>query len=285
MGRADIYVTAGEGAMKFLLSELLRTIVRSWRLVGWVLGGAVIAALAFVIFLILWVARGEWGENRLIVLFEPGVSGEQIRQVYRQVREWEAISEVLYITRDDPRLAQDGVDPERAPAGYLRVTVRHASQAAEAQAALRDLPGVAAVQSYQKGALRTLIASDSGVRTAVTLLQIGALALSTVALFVVLRVLAGAWRGELEILYLSGVAPRAVRGAFFSFAVLSSLVVGVLALCVIIGVRDLSFVHQWVPELSQPGSFGYVSVMGLGVAALVGMGAGAFGAWVAGRRL
>jgi hypothetical protein len=160
--------------MKFLLSELLRTIVRSWRLVGWVLGGAVIAALAFVIFLILWVARGEWGENRLIVLFEPGVSGEQIRQVYRQVREWEAISEVLYITRDDPRLAQDGVDPERAPAGYLRVTVRHASQAAEAQAALRDLPGVAAVQSYQKGALRTLIASDSGVRTAVTLLQIGA---------------------------------------------------------------------------------------------------------------
>jgi hypothetical protein len=285
MGRADIYVTAGEGAMKFLLSELLRTIVRSWRLVGWVLGGAVIAALAFVIFLILWVARGEWGENRLIVLFEPGVSGEQIRQVYRQVREWEAISEVLYITRDDPRLAQDGVDPERAPAGYLRVTVRHASQAAEAQAALRDLPGVAAVQSYQKGALRTLIASDSGVRTAVTLLQIGALALSTVALFVVLRVLAGAWRGELEILYLSGVAPRAVRGAFFSFAVLSSLVVGVLALCVIIGVRDLSFVNQWVPELSQPGSFGYVSVMGLGVAALVGMGAGAFGAWVAGRRL
>jgi hypothetical protein len=285
MGRADMYVTAGEGAMKFLLSELLRTIVRSWRLVGWVLGGAVIAALAFVIFLILWVASGEWGENRLIVLFEPGVSGEQIRQVYRQVREWEAISEVLYITRDDPRLAQDGVDPERAPAGYLRVTVRHASQAAEAQAALRDLPGVAAVQSYQKGALRTLIASDSGVRTAVTLLQIGALALSTVALFVVLRVLAGAWRGELEILYLSGVAPRAVRGAFFSFAVLSSLVVGVLALCVIIGVRDLSFVHQWVPELSQPGSFGYVSVMGLGVAALVGMGAGAFGAWVAGRRL
>jgi hypothetical protein len=285
MGRADIYVTAGEGAMKFLLSELLRTIVRSWRLVGRVLGGAVIAALAFVIFFILWVARGEWGENRLIVLFEPGVSGEQIRQVYRQVREWEAISEVLYITRDDPRLAQDGVDPERAPAGYLRVTVRHASQAAEAQAALRDLPGVAAVQSYQKGALRTLIASDSGVRTAVTLLQIGALALSTVALFVVLRVLAGAWRGELEILYLSGVAPRAVRGAFFSFAVLSSLVVGFLALCVIIGVRDLSFVRQWVPELSQPGSFGYVSVMGLGVAALVGMGAGAFGAWIAGRRL
>jgi hypothetical protein len=285
MGRANIYVTAGEGAMKFLLSELLRTIVRSWRLVGWVLGGAVIAALAFVIFLILWVARGEWGENRLIVLFEPGVSGEQIRQVYRQVREWEAISEVLYITRDDPRLAQDGVDPERAPAGYLRVTVRHASQAAEAQAALRDLAGVAAVQSYQKGALRTLIASDSGVRTAVTLLQIGALALSMVALFVVLRVLAGAWRGELEILYLSGVAPRAVRGAFFSFAVLSSLVVGVLALCVIIGVRDLSFVHQWVPELSQPGSFGYVSVMGLGVAALVGMGAGAFGAWIVGKRL
>jgi F0F1-type ATP synthase membrane subunit a len=49
--------------MKFLLSELLRTIVRSWRLVGWVLGGAVIAALAFVIFLILWVARGSGGRT------------------------------------------------------------------------------------------------------------------------------------------------------------------------------------------------------------------------------
>jgi len=271
--------------MKFLVIELLRTVLRSWRLVGWVLGGAVIATLAFVIFLILWVARGEWGENRLIVLFEPGVSGEQIRQVYRQVREWETISEVLYITRDDPRLAQDGVDPERAPAGYLRVTVRHASQAAEAQAALRDLPGVAAVQSYQKGALRTLIASDSGVRTAVTLLQIGALVLSTVVLLVVLRVLASAWRGELEILHLSGVAPRTVRGAFFSFAMLSSLIIAILALCVIMGVKDLNLVRQWVPELSQPGSLGYVSIAGIGVAVLVGMGAGAVGAWVVGRRL
>ncbi len=268
----------------FLIVELVRSVIAHWRVLLSVLGGVLIAALGFFIFLVLGVARSDWGENRLIVLFEPGVSGEQIRRVYRQVREWEAISEVLYITKDDPRFVQDGIDPERAPAGYLRVTVRRASQTLEAQAALRDLPGVAAVQSYQKGALRELLASDSRARSTATLLQMSALILSLVALGVVMRVLVRAWQGELEILYLSGVAPGAVRGAFFSVALICSVLAGLLALCVVLLVRDTSAVRSWVPELGQPGGFGYVSVMGLGVALLVGAGAGAVGAWIAWKR-
>lgn len=268
----------------FLIKELTRAALTNWRILLRVLGGVLITALAFAIFLVLWVARGDWGENRLIVLFEPGVSSEQIRQVYRQVREWEVISEVLYITKEDPRFAQEGIDPERAPAGYLRVTVRQAAQTAEAQAALRELPGVADVQSYQKGALRALLASDSGARTAVTILQGGALLISLIALWVIMRVLAGTWRGELEILYLSGVALGAVRGAFFSIAMFCSVLAGLLALGVTFFMRDVSGMHFWVPELSQPGSFEHVSLVGIGIALLVGIGAGGVGAWAAQRR-
>ncbi len=268
----------------FLIKELMRTALTNWRILLWIVGGVLIATLAFVIFLVLWVARGDWGENRLIVLFEPGVSGEQIRQVYRQVREWEVISEVLYITKDDPRAAQDGIDPERTPAGYLRVTVRQAAHTAEAQAALRELPGVADVQSYQKGALRALLASDSGAHTVVTLWQVGALIISLIALWVVMRALAGAWQGELEILYLSGIAPGEVRWAFFAIAIFCSMLAGIFALAVIFSVRNASAVHHWVPELGQPGSFEYVSLIGIGIALLVGIGAGGFGIWTGLRR-
>lgn len=268
----------------FLIKELMRTALSQWRLMLWVFGGVLVTACAFVVFLVLWVARGAWGENRLIVLFEPGVSSEQIRHVYRQVREWEAISEVLYITKDDPRFAQDGIDPERAPAGYLRVTVRHAAQSAEAQAALRDLLGVADVQSYQKGPLRTKLITDSGARTLGTIVQVSSVLISALALGAIMRALARAWRGELEILYLSGVAPGVVREAFFVVAVIYSALSGILALCITLFVRDASVVRSWVPELSQPGSLEYVTMVGALLALLVGMGVGVFGAWVAQRR-
>lgn len=268
----------------FLIKELTRAVLTNWRLLLWVLGGICVAAFAFVIFLVLWIARGDWGENRLIVLFEPGVSAEQIRQVYRQVREWEAISEVLYITKDDPRFTQDGIDPERAPAGYLRVTVRQAAQTAEAQAVLRELPGVAAVQSYQKGALRALLTSDSGARTIATILQGGVLLVSFIALWAVIRILVRAWQGELEILYLSGVTPGTVRWAFFSVAMVCSALAGMLALGFTLLVSNAGAVRHWVPELSQPGSFEYLSIGGLGGALLIGAVAGVFGAWAARRR-
>ncbi|MCS7197793.1 MAG: hypothetical protein NZ930_03820 [Candidatus Bipolaricaulota bacterium] len=268
----------------FLIKELGRTIVTDWRVLLRALVGVFIAGGALAVALVLWVGRGPWGENRLIVLFEPGVSSEQIRQVYRHVREWEVISEVLYIMREDPRFAQDGVDPERAPAGYLRVTVRHPVQTAEVQAALRELPGVATVQSYQRGALRELLISHSGAHTAVTLAQGGALLLAWIALGMIMRALIRSWRGELEILYLSGVAPGVVREAFFAVAMVCSGCSGVLALGLVFAIRDVSGVRHWVPELSQPGSWEYLSVLGIGLTLLVGVATGVFGAWAVWKR-
>nr|BAL52492.1 hypothetical protein HGMM_F01E02C35 [uncultured Acetothermia bacterium]BAL52617.1 hypothetical protein HGMM_F01H03C19 [uncultured Acetothermia bacterium]BAL59624.1 hypothetical protein HGMM_OP4C260 [Candidatus Acetothermum autotrophicum] len=262
----------------FLVVELLRTLVTRWRLLVWGLGALVLMAVSFGLFAVVTLASGEWGENRLIVLFDPGVSSEQIRQVYRQVREWEAISEVFYIPKDDPRYAQDGVESARAPAGYLRVTVRQVSDTREAEAALRDLPGVASVQTYQKGALRALITSEASAHAGATGLKVGSVFASVVVLVVLLRVLAQAWRGELEILYLSGLPPRAIRWAFVSVAVLWALGAGVVAIVISVSARTASAVQYWLPELLQPGSVWYVSMWVLGVALLVGIGAGLVGA-------
>lgn len=261
----------------FLLRELLRTLFTGWRTLLWGAGAVMLSAISFCSLAVLMVAYGDWGENRLIVLFDPGVSSEQIRQLYRQVREWEAISEVFYIPKDDPHYAQDGVEPERAPAGYLRVTVRQ--DTIEAEAALRDLPGVASVQSYQRGALRTLLTSDGGTKTLATGLEIGGVLVSLLALWILVRVLATAWQGELEILYLSGLPPRAIRWSFFGVTVLCALVAGVLAIFVIVFARNSSEARYWLPELLQPGSIGQVSLWIVGVALLVGAGAGFVGAW------
>lgn len=263
----------------FLIKELGRTLLRDWRLMLWVLGAVGVTALSLVVFIGVWVARGDWGENRLIVLFDPGVSNEQIRSVYHHVGQWEAISEVFYIPPHDPRFAQDGIEPERAPAGYLRVTVRRISETSEAQAALRDLPGVAAVQSYQKGALRALMTSDSGARSIATALQIGAVIVALVALGLFVRIVAAAWQGELEILYLSGVATGTIRWSFFSVTALCSVVAGVIAVGVMIFLRNWDQFRYWLPELSQPGVMGEVSVWVLGLAVLVGAGAGLLGGW------
>ena len=263
----------------FLIKELGRTLLRDWRLMLWGVGAVGITALSLVVFMGVWVASGNWGENRLIVLFDPGVSNEQIRSVYHQVGQWEVISEVFYIPPHDPRFAQDGIEPERAPAGYLRVTVRQISETAEAQAALRDLPGVAAVHSYQKGALRALVTSDGGARSVGIVSQIGAVIVAIAALGLFVRIVAAAWQGELEILYLSGVAIGSIRWSFFSVTVLCSVVAGVIAVGVMILFRDWDRLHYWLPELSQPGVMGEVSVWVLGLAVLVGAGAGLLGGW------
>ncbi len=263
----------------FLLKELGRTVLTDWRLVLWVVGVVCVTALSVVVFTVVWIAHGDWGENRLIVLFDPGVSNEQIRLVYHQLGQWEAISEVLYIPRGDPRFVQDGIEPERAPAGYLRVTVRQVSETAEAQAALRDLPGVAAVESYQKGALRALVASDGGARALARGVQIGAGIAAIAVLGLLVRTLAAAWRGELEILSLSGVALSGVRWAFFSVTAFCSLVAGVIGVGIMILLRDWEQVRYWLPELSQPGVMGEVGVWALGLAVLVGGVAGLIGGW------
>jgi len=261
----------------FLIKELGRTLLTDWRLLLGVLGIVGLTTLSFVVFTGVWVAHGDWGENRLIVLFDPGVSNEQIRWVYHQVGQWEVISEVFYIPRDDPRCAQDGIEPERAPAGYLRVTVRQVAETAEAQAALRDLPGVVAVQSYQKGALRALVTSDGGA--VARGVQIGAVIVAIAALGLLGRIFAAVWRGELEILYLSGVAPAGVRWAFFGVTALCSLVAGVIAVGAMFLARDWGQLRYWLPELSQPGVMGAVSLWMLGLALLVGAAAGLIGGW------
>lgn len=263
----------------FLIKELGRTVLTDGRLMLWVLGAMGVTIFSLVVSTGVWVAHGDWGEDRLIVLFESGVSNEQIRSIYHQVWQWEAISEVFYIPRDDPRVVQDGIEPERAPAGYLRVTVRQVSETAQVQAALRDLPGVAAVQSYQKGALRALVTSSSSARSIALGVQIGAALGALAALGLLIRVLAAAWRGELEILYLSGVAPARVRWLFFSVAVLCSGLAGGIAVGVMVFVRDWDQLRSWLPELSQPGVMEEVSVWTLGLALLIGSTAGLIGGW------
>lgn len=246
----------------FLLKELAHTLITTGRALAWAAGAVIVSAASLLVLALLLVAASGWGENRLIVLFQPEVSSEQIRGLYRQVLKWEAVSEV-----SPP---QDGV---------LRVTVRRLADIEEFEAALRELPGVSDVQTYKKGALRAALSAQDGAQTAAIFIAIVVALAALIALAAALRALVEAWAGELEILYLSGLPPPAIRWPFFGMTLLYALAGAVLAIVLLLLTRNSSEIHFWLPELWQPGGISHATLWILVFALGMGSVAGLLGAW------
>ncbi|MDW8111002.1 MAG: hypothetical protein RMJ96_05300 [Candidatus Bipolaricaulota bacterium] len=242
--------------MGFLLQELARatfTAVPGRALIALALGALLLATAGLAAL----AARDESG-GRLMVLFEPGISNEQINAIYRQVREWESLSEVRYV--------------EGGLGRALSVVVRRWSERAQVEEALRALAGVAKVESGRRSALGMMLLPWGGVVFAGLGMMFGALAL------MVLVGVRRAWRGELEILSLSGVSMGMVRGALMVWGMGwggGSALVGLLLLGV---VRAWGQASGWLPEFEQSGALRYAALVMVGLGGLSGGLAGGIGA-------
>lgn len=255
----------------FLLKELARTALIAV-LARILIALAAGAAVTIVVGLGALVT-GDVGAGRLLVLFKPEVSSDQIIAIYRQAREWETVSEVRYISPQDPERARDLLEISRVPAGYLSVTVRRLTELSELETTLRALSGVATVESHRRSALGAALTPFGGVIFWSVLFGGGVLVLGL--FLMALRALRDAWAGELETLYLAGVPMSAVRGAFFVWAVgmgVAGALVGILFVMVL---QALTNTWLWLPELEQPGGVRYVALVmlgfGSGVGALTGV--------------
>lgn len=257
--------------LSFLLKELARTalLTLAGRTLIALVAGAGIAMLVGLVALV--TSEGSMG--RLLVLFDPEVSSDRILAIYRQVRDWETVSEVRYISPHDPERTRDLLEISRVPAGYLSVTVRRLTDVAELETALRALSGVIAVESPRKGALAEAVAPLESVIWWGVLLAGGALSLGL--FLMVLSALRAAWAGELETLALTGVPVSVVRGAFLIWAVgmgVASALVGILFVLLL---RILANASLWLPELEQPGGARHATLVMLGFSSGVGALAGA----------
>ncbi|MCS6903395.1 MAG: hypothetical protein NZO41_03860 [Candidatus Bipolaricaulota bacterium] len=257
--------------MGFLLKELARTALFT-RLARTLVALGASAVIVMVLGLVALVTQ-EGSRGRLLVLFQPEVSSDQIIAIYRHVSEWETVSEVRYISPEDPERARDLLDISRVPAGYLSVTVRRFAERAELENALRALSGVAAVESHRRSALGEGLASLGSVLLGSVFLGGGLVVFGL--LLTGLSALRGAWAGELETLYWAGVSASTVRGAFLIWAVgmgVASALVGVLFITLL---RILTNTPLWLPEVEQPGGVRYATLVMLGVGSSVGALAGA----------
>lgn len=248
----------------FLMRDLARAIATSPQARAWTAGTLLLSAICAGAVGLLSLAGSDGSEGRLLVLFKPEVASEQIKTLYRQIRKWETVSEVSYITRENPERLHDGLAEELVPGGYLRVTVRQLSELAELENALRELPGIAAVQSYKRGALRNALSSVGEARTVLWIVVLAGLLIVSVAAIAALQALAHAWAGELEILYLSGVSARSVRGAFFALSLGMGAVAALLAIALMLLVRSLEAMHLWLPELWYAGGTRHATLWVIG---------------------
>lgn len=245
----------------FLLKELARTTVVCRAVLARTLLALGVGAVATMTVGVAALMSTDGSEGRLFVLFKPEISGDQIRAIYRQVREWEIVSEVSYIAPSErsPDLGEAG------RAGYLRVTARQLAELPDLETALGALAGVAAVESHKKGALGTALSAlgEPSLILAIIIL-IGAF---LAVLITALRALLGAWTGELEALYLAGVPARSARGAFFVWTLGVGTAGALLGIALILLLRSLDSTHLWLPELWHPSDTRHATLAMLGFSA------------------
>lgn len=241
----------------FLLKELARTTVVCRAVLARTLLALGVGAVATMTVGVAALMSTDGSEGRLFVLFKPEISGDQIRAVYRQVREWEIVSEVSYIAPSErsPDLGEAG------RAGYLRVTARQLAELPDLETALGALAGVAAVESHKKGATALSALGEPSLILAIIIL-IGAF---LAVLITALRALLGAWTGELEALYLAGVPARSARGAFFVWTLGVGTAGALLGIALILLLR--SSTHLWLPELWHPSDTRHATLAMLGFSA------------------
>ncbi len=253
----------------FLLKELVLTTLVHSRLLARTLLALAVGAVAAMAVGVVTLAVVDGSAGRLLVFFKPEISSAQISAIYRQVREWEIVSEVSYIAPPE----RSGDLGEAGRAGYLRVTVRQLAELPDLEAALGALAGVAAVESHKKGALGTALAALGELPLILAIIILSVVFL--VVLITALRALLAVWAGELEALYLAGVP--SVRGAFFVWTLGVGIASALLGIALMLLWRSLDSTHLWLPELWHPGGTRRATLVMLGFATGVSALAGLLG--------
>jgi len=262
-----------------LTRELLRSLRR--RGVGPLILASSFLALflaLLVLFLLTFGGLGEGEEGELLALLDPQLLTYQIDRLYLEIREWDEVIQVEFIFAEEIAARKANLGWQGPEVDLFQISLRGLEEAPTVVERLEGLEGIAEVIASQRGSLKSMLRGIAGLRSGVIalLIVLGLLALTSIRS--VIRSLILGWRGELQLLHLSGVSSRTMEGPFVLLALLLGLVGG---LVIVLG---LYIVHSWglshpevlyhsLPALLDPAVVLSLALLSLGI----GLGVGFLG--------
>jgi len=206
--------------MVFLFKELLLSLNKRSLLLSLQACGATF--LFLTILSLVFLSQDKLiGSEQVIALLKAEIPGSAINELYLQIREWEAVIDIKYKTKEE---AEAKKLPGKTPlAPYFEITLRSAAEVDDIASKLKNLPGITEIITYKQGALREVFLSTPAARAGILAL-LAILFLSAVsAIYLAIKTLIKDWEGEIELLKLSGVSAKAYHFPFFLMGIIYGL--------------------------------------------------------------
>lgn len=246
--------------------------------------GPLLLALSFlalflallVLFLLVFGGLGEGEEGELVALLDPQLTPSQVDHLYLEIRDWDEVSQVAFFFAEEVDAGAVNIGAQASGADLFRISLRGTGEAAAVAERLKGLEGIAEVIVPTRGSLKDTLRSTAGLRSGVLALLLVLGLLSLMMIRSGIRSLILGWKGELQLLHLSGVPPRTMEGPFVLLALLLGLLGG---LVIVLG---LYIVHSWglshpqalygsLPALLNPSSVLALAFLLLGIGLGVGL--------------
>jgi len=272
-----------------MTSALLGRLCRSIRGVSAVLfgvGGVLLwlTLVAGTLAFLVWNEPQPLQATRVLVALDPQLKRDDLDVLYLNMREWDEVKAVRFVLdAGDASLPSSVSLPPRTPA--LLLSLNPGASERQILERVQQIEGVRQTIVLGRGDVPALWVQTQTLKPALLSAFVVLLLASLLALVGGVRRLLQQWRGELELLHLSGV-PR--RNAASAFAVVGILVAGmgsVLASVVVYGFgvwaqSRLELVRQIFPYALEPERMLGLSLGTLIVGLLVGVVAGTWGSRV-----
>ncbi len=241
----------------------------------------VVALVSGVITALAWDAPQKFaGETQVLLLLDPHLSNSSLNNIYLQIRDWPEVAQLQFaLSVEDLNVPTSDTFPERSPAVLIHlVSATDTQQIIELS---RVIGGVQQAIPLSTGNNVSLEQSQIVKPILLTLFVVCLLA-SFFSLNSSVLQLVRKWKGELELLRLSGIPRRNIMSSFAWMSILSGAIGALLAAIILYASSAWA---QTLPESIRvylPNAQDGERLIGLTLAAiilglLIGVLAGAWG--------
>jgi len=234
-----------------------------------------------VIFLLAWSSLGEGREGELVALLDPELTPSRVDRLYIEIRDWEEVARIDFIFEEEVKAGLVKLAMQDLETDLFRIWLHSPREATAIQERLKGLEGITSVIAYGRGSLRSILRAAAGVQSGMIALLIVLGLLAAASIRSAIRSLITGWRGELQLLHLSGVARRTMETPFILLALGLGLLSGLMVALGLYAVHSWGLSHPEALYRSLPALLNPRVVLSLASLSLgIGLGLGLLGgAW------
>jgi len=240
-----------------------------------------IALLAGALTALAWDDLEGLSAPRLIASLDAGLSEARMNELYLETRAWEEVRGALFRFDGSAFEGARALNVPSTPA--IQLTLAPAADVTELRERAGLLEGVSGVYVSRAERVDTLLNGSPTLKPILLTAFVVTLVAGLLALRAGVGRLARGWRGELEILRLSGVSRRSVAPSFALVGLLMAAVGAVLAAATLYGAliwarTNPALVRGYLPLLLESERVTPLALEALIVGVLAGLIAGMWGA-------